>query len=159
MVFNRFSAYSSHNSLEAFHRLKQSTSVADYIQRFEELMALMQMEYPRLTEPYFVSSFLAGLKEGIKHYLIPHNPQSLSDAYWQAKELEKGILIKKSLLSPSTSYPKPTTTLPSNLPSKLATPNQTLNQAKPSQSTPPQPPRPLLPKPREPNKCWGVKNL
>jgi hypothetical protein len=82
MVFNRFSTYSSHNSLEAFHHLKQNTLVAEYIQRFEELMSLMQMEHLGLTEPYSVSSFLAGLKEGIKHYLIPHNPQSLSNAYW-----------------------------------------------------------------------------
>jgi hypothetical protein len=36
-------------------------------------MAFMQMEYPGLTEPCFVSSFIAGLREGIKH-IIPHNP-------------------------------------------------------------------------------------
>jgi hypothetical protein len=81
MVFNRFSTYSSHTSLESFHHLKQSTSVAEYIHKFEELMALMQMEYPGLPESYFVSSFLAGLRDGIKHYLIPHNTQTLSDAY------------------------------------------------------------------------------
>jgi hypothetical protein len=62
--------------------------------KFEEMMALMQMDYPELIEPYFVNSFIAGLKEGIKHYVIPHSPQSLCDVYWKAKELEKDILVK-----------------------------------------------------------------
>jgi hypothetical protein len=44
-------------------------------------MALMRMEYPNLPEPYYVSSFIAGLKEGIKHYLIAHNSQSLCETY------------------------------------------------------------------------------
>jgi hypothetical protein len=67
-------------------------------------MSLIQMYYPGLTESYFVSSFITVLKDGIKHYLIPHSPQSLCDAYWKAKELEKGILHKKSLLTSSHPY-------------------------------------------------------
>jgi hypothetical protein len=81
-------------------------------------MALMQMEYPNIPdswlemeqemeEPYYVSSFIAGFREGIKHYLIPHNPQSLCETYWKAKELEKCILVKKSLLSPNPQFTKP----------------------------------------------------
>jgi hypothetical protein len=50
MISNRFSAHSSHTSLENFHHLKQVTSVAECIQKFEELMSLMQMEHPGLTE-------------------------------------------------------------------------------------------------------------
>jgi hypothetical protein len=106
MITNRFSSHSSHTSLENFHHLKQTTTIADYIQKIEELMALMQMEHPGLDEQYFVSSFIVGLKDGIKHYLIPHNPQSLCDTYWKAKELEKGTLHKKSLLTASSPYPK-----------------------------------------------------
>jgi hypothetical protein len=62
MVSNRFFLISAHSSLENFHHLKQTTSVTDYIQKFEEMMSLIQMDYPTLTEPYFVSSFIAGLK-------------------------------------------------------------------------------------------------
>jgi hypothetical protein len=36
-----------------------------------------------------VSNFIAGLRDGVKHYLVSHNPQTLGDAYWKAKELEK----------------------------------------------------------------------
>jgi hypothetical protein len=56
--------YSSHSSVENFHHLKQTTSVSEYIQKFEELMTLMQMEHPRLIEQYFISSFIAGLNSG-----------------------------------------------------------------------------------------------
>jgi hypothetical protein len=95
MVSNRFSPHSPHNLVEHFHHLKQTTSASEYIQKFEDLMSLIQMYYPGLTESYFVSSFITVLKDGIKHYLIPHSPQSLCDAYWKAKVLEKGILHKK----------------------------------------------------------------
>jgi hypothetical protein len=71
------------------------------------MMALMQMDYPGLTKPYFISNFIAGLRDAIKHYLIPHNPHNLCEAYWNAKELEKGILLKKSLLTTSPSYTTP----------------------------------------------------
>jgi hypothetical protein len=106
MIFSRFATHSAHSSLENIHHLKQTSSVIHYIQKFEEMMALMQMDYPGLTKQYFVSTFIAGLRDGIKHYLIPHNPQTLSDTYWKAKELEKGILVKKSLLTSSTTYPR-----------------------------------------------------
>jgi hypothetical protein len=33
-------------------------------------MSLMQMKHTGLTESYFVSSFIAGLNEGTKHYLF-----------------------------------------------------------------------------------------
>jgi hypothetical protein len=81
LVTNRFSHHSTHSSLEAFHHLKQTTSVTKYIQKFEEMMGLMQMDYPGLNEQYFISNFIAGLREGIKHYLIPHNPQTLCETY------------------------------------------------------------------------------
>jgi hypothetical protein len=114
MLSDRFSMHSTYRSHEIFHHIKQNTSVADYIQTFEEVMSLMQMEYPNLSEPFFVSSFIAGLRDGIKHYLIPHSPWNLSEAYWKAKELEKGILTKKSMMTSSTYTPKPPsiTTLP-----------------------------------------------
>jgi hypothetical protein len=84
LVTNIFSAHNTHASVEDFHHLRQTTSVYDYIHKFEEIMALMQMDYPGLTEPYFVSSSIARLKEGIKHYLIPHSPHNLGDTYSKA---------------------------------------------------------------------------
>jgi hypothetical protein len=100
MVTNRFSQHSIHNSLEAFHNLKQNSSVTKYINKFEEMMGLMQMDYPGLNEQYFVSSFIAGLREGIKHYLIPHNPQNLCET----------ITYIHNLLRPQISYLTPAST-------------------------------------------------
>jgi hypothetical protein len=72
--------------------------VVEYIQQFEEMMSLMQMDHSGLFEPYVVSGFITGLKEGIKHYLVPHNSHTLSDTYWNAKELEKGIFDQEVLV-------------------------------------------------------------
>jgi hypothetical protein len=114
-------------------------------------MALMKMQHPGLTEQYFISSFIAGLKEGIKHYLVLHNPQTLSDTYWQAKELEKGILVKKTLMHSNHAYPKlitPFTTILNRTKSNLA---------QPKPIPPNQPNQPLPIKPRQPRKCWGCQ--
>jgi hypothetical protein len=58
------------------------------------------MDYPSLTEANFVSSFITGLKDGIKHYLILHSPHNLCDTYWKAKEHEKGTLVKMIPITP-----------------------------------------------------------
>jgi hypothetical protein len=153
MVTNRFSFHSTHSSLEAFHHLKQTTSVSEYIQKFEELMSLIQMDYPGLSETYFVSSFIAGLKDDIKHYLIPHSPQTLCDTYWKAKELEKGILHKKSLMTTSPQYLKPN---PNTTATKFPNQNITVHQLnQPPNAT--NPPKPIPIKPKEPGKCWGCQ--
>jgi hypothetical protein len=131
-----FYPHSAHASLEHFHQWKQQTSVSEYILRFEETMALMQMDYPGLTEPYFISSFIAVLKEGIKHYLIPHSPQTLCETYWKAKELEKSILIKKSLLSTPSAYKKPQPYFNPNTHPKIANPQPTSSSTKPPPATP-----------------------
>jgi hypothetical protein len=144
MLSNQFSSHSTHTSLENFHHIKQTTSVTDYIQRFEEVLALMQMDYPNLNETYFVSSFIGGLRDGIKHYLILHSPQNLSEAYWNAKELEKDILVKKSLMTSSSYPPKPP---PIHTLSKPQSNIQTTNQSDPKSF-------PF--KTKEPGKCWGV---
>jgi hypothetical protein len=98
IISNRFSSHSAHGSPENFHQLKETSSVAEYIQQFEEMMSLMQMDHSGLFEPYVVNGFITGLKEGIKHYLVPHNSRTLSDTYWNAKELEKGIFDQEVLV-------------------------------------------------------------
>jgi hypothetical protein len=89
MITNHLSTHSSHISLELFHHIKQSSSVTDYIKKIEDMMSLMQMDYPSLTEPYFISGFIDGLKDGIKHYLIPHCPQTLCETIGKPKSLKK----------------------------------------------------------------------
>jgi hypothetical protein len=151
VLSNRFSPHSAHASLEKFQHLKQQTSVAEYIHRFEEMMVLKQIDYLGLTEPYFISSFIVGLKEGIKHYLIPHNPQTLCETYWKAKELEKGILVNKSFFQHHQ-----------HTPNHNLTSTQIFTQKHPIQCQPPLPenphPRPAHNPP--PNRCpFSLENL
>jgi hypothetical protein len=159
MVTNRFSQHSTHSSLEAFHNLKQNSSVTEYINKFEEMMGLTQMDYPGLNEQYFVSSFIAGLREGIKHYIIPHNPQNLCETYWKAKELEKGILVKKSLITSTSTYTKPAHISITSYAHKSPTLPQPVPLPKPPppQNNQPPPPKPQQFKNKESGKCWGCQ--
>jgi hypothetical protein len=90
--------------------------------------------------------------------LIPHIPQTLCETYWKAKEHEKGILVKKSLLSSSSTYTKNTSSPPTYPLSKPQIPFQPCLPPKQSPQTNinPQPPNKQIPiKSRELGKCWG----
>ena len=90
-IYDRFAAHSIYDIVEEFHAVQQhQTSVAQYIDKFEELMAIMRSENPMLREDYFVKCFVKGLREDIKHFAKPHRPKSLCEAYWISKDLEKG---------------------------------------------------------------------
>lgn len=49
-----------------FNKLRQTDSVLAYQEQFEELRALMLVSNNSLSEQYFISSFISGLKEEIK---------------------------------------------------------------------------------------------
>jgi hypothetical protein len=60
--------------MEQFHLLKQTTTVSNYIDNFEEHMLLMKRDHPYLTDNFFLLRFLAGLKGSVKHSVKSHNP-------------------------------------------------------------------------------------
>lgn len=87
MITHRFSAYSPYEVAETFNALKQDNmTVNAYIDKFEDLMTMLKQDTPELTEEWFVKCFVNGLRHDIKHQLRPLHPESLTDAYWQAKE-------------------------------------------------------------------------
>jgi len=147
MVCDRFAQHSTYDIVEQFHYLKQVTSVDQYIEQFEKFMALVQREHSLLDQTYYLKSFIAGLKDGIKHYLKPHSPQTLCEAYWKAKELEKGLLSRKS------KFQSQRTTSFSQFPQKAPTTNQQANTNTTSSGTV----KPTQPVKREPGKCWGCQ--
>lgn len=51
-------------------------------------MTMLKQDTPELTEEWFVKCFVNGLRHDIKHQLRPLHPESLTDAYWQAKDME-----------------------------------------------------------------------
>lgn len=65
-VISRFENPENRVVQELFNKLKQTSSVADYEDKFEELRAQVVHRNKSLGEDYFVSSFISGLKDHIK---------------------------------------------------------------------------------------------
>lgn len=93
MVGDRFNVISTYEVIGQFHTLKQTRSIADYIDKFEELMGLAKGNNPSLLEDYFICSFVSGLKDSIQHHLQCHKPTSLNQAYWFSQRLEQANLV------------------------------------------------------------------
>jgi len=69
--------------------------VTEYVEKFEELMSLVKRNNPALSEVYFVSSFISGLKDYIQHHLQCYKPSTLSQAFWYAKRVEQANPVPK----------------------------------------------------------------
>ncbi|XP_074343112.1 uncharacterized protein LOC141680927 [Apium graveolens] len=87
-VIARFENPDGMDVQELFNKLKQTSTVADYEDRFEELRAMVLHKNRGFTEEYFVSSFLSGLKDHIKASVRMFRPHSLVDAVFLAKQEE-----------------------------------------------------------------------
>ncbi|XP_044318611.1 uncharacterized protein [Triticum aestivum] len=88
-VIKRYSDKGSYDLTEKFNSVKQlHHTVTEYTKIFEDLMADVQEENPELGELWFVRCYVNGLREGIKFQLRPFKPQTLTDAYCMAKDIE-----------------------------------------------------------------------
>ena len=67
--------------MEEFNKLRQSSKVEEYKEKFEELKTLMIIRNQHLDEEYFVSSFISGLKEEIKTMIRMLKLATLSEAF------------------------------------------------------------------------------
>lgn len=116
MVLNRFVEVSSFDAMEQFQFLHQTASVSQYIDQFEESMVLLKKDNPYLEDPFFIASFVRGLKQDIKHFVKCHRPKKLLDAYWFARQLEQVEPPKKLQLTlPTETFPTGTTIGEGNL--------------------------------------------
>ncbi|KAL4348329.1 hypothetical protein GQ457_17G014550 [Hibiscus cannabinus] len=88
---HRFSDKNCSDIIEEFNKLIQKGSVEDYQGKFEERKPYMLLYNVSLEEGYFVSSFVSGLKEELKHRVKVHEPKSLAEAYRQTKLHELSI--------------------------------------------------------------------
>lgn len=100
-------------------------------------MADVQEENPELNELWFVRCYVNGLREGIKFQIRPLRPQSLTDAYWLAKDVEPchpplPSFPKRTGLAYSNFYQKPNS---NNVAQKFST----VSTASGSQTTTKQP--------------------
>ena len=89
LITNRFGEVSSFDAMEQFQSPHQVSTVAQYIDQFEKSMVLLKKDNLYFEEPFFIASFVRGLKQDIKHFVKCHQPKKLLDAYWYARQLEQ----------------------------------------------------------------------
>lgn len=87
-VVLRFENPENRDVQDLFNKLKQTGTVAEYEDQFEELRALVMAQNRGFNEEYFVSSFVSGLKEHIKGAVKMFRPQTLSHVIFLAKQEE-----------------------------------------------------------------------
>jgi hypothetical protein len=89
MASDRFNVISEYEIVGQFHNLKQIGTIGDYIDRFEEMVSMVKRHNPTLSDNYFISSFISGLKDQIQYHVQCHKPITLPQAFWYAKRLEQ----------------------------------------------------------------------
>ncbi|XP_039003082.1 uncharacterized protein LOC120129711 [Hibiscus syriacus] len=128
---HRFSDRTFSDIVEEFTKLTQKGYVEEYQEKFEELQPHMLLQNPTLTEEFFVSLFISGLREDIKHKVKALDPKNLSEASKQAKLYELSVefqnrRVRSSFKTPP--YPNPLYTSKTNtliVPTKpTSVPNQ-----------------------------------
>ncbi|XP_039039589.1 uncharacterized protein LOC120177547 [Hibiscus syriacus] len=132
--------------VEELSKLVQKGSVEEYQDRFEELQPHMLLQNPTLGEEFFVSLFISGLREDIKHRVKVLEPKTLSEACRQAKLYELSVEYENKrgrAFFRNPPYPNP---LPSNKP------NFSNPQQKSSPNLPPK--QNLLEYRRQNNLCY-----
>jgi len=72
--------------VEEFNRLHQVGSLDDYIAKFEELKALLQLRNPTMPELYFLESFIGGLTATAKPIMRAFKPATVSEAIEYARQ-------------------------------------------------------------------------
>lgn len=71
--------------------IAQQGTVDEYLQKFEDLRALLTMKNPRVAEDFILECSIGGLKEVIRETIKMYEPINLSQAISPAKKQEKVI--------------------------------------------------------------------
>lgn len=98
LVSARFEELKEGKVMAEFHKLSVTSSVDEYIDKFEELRSYLLMFNSRnYDERYFVDCFIGGLSEESQKFLAIFNPQTLQQVMEMAKQQEAALeAIKKS---------------------------------------------------------------
>ena len=99
----RFATESVCDVVSSFHAAHQTSTVAAYVEQFEQLMNIMRRENPGIPNDYYVTSFVSGLTPYIKSHVECFKPKDLQTIVWYARRMEKATapaLSKPYFLSP-----------------------------------------------------------
>ena len=143
-VCNRFLEGGHDNIIGEFNKLRQTGSVEEYHESFEELKAFMVAKHRSLDEDYYIKSFVSGLKEEVAKMVQLLSPTTLTQAIYMAK-MQEGLLEasqkkSKTPLKPynyPTSYSTPPSKSYSTPKSTLSTPNTSSHTKNANSSTSP----------------------
>lgn len=105
----RFENPETRDVQDLFNKLRQMTTVADYEDKFEELRSLVVQKNKGLSEDYFISSFISGLKDHINTSVRMFRPQIFNNAAFLAKQ-EETKTPKSAGISAKTFSTKASTT-------------------------------------------------
>ncbi|XP_071914038.1 uncharacterized protein [Coffea arabica] len=98
----RFGEGSPEEAIEEFNKLVQTGSVANYLERFEMLKALVMPSLPHLSDSYYKACFMSGLKEVIVNMVKMSKPETLAAAIEIAKLQEKNLKAIQKIQKPAT---------------------------------------------------------
>ncbi len=89
----RFGQTGERYLIREFNNLKQMSSVERYQERFEELRTQLLYHNPQLTEEHFISCYINGLREDLVPFMDIVHPNTLEEAYEQAKLHERALSV------------------------------------------------------------------
>lgn len=95
----------THDVVEDFNKLQQLGTMVEYKERFEELKSLMLVRKPHLSDSYFVSSFISGLRDEIKTMVKMLKPNKVSDAMELAQLQEEALQLQNKSVKLSVKTP------------------------------------------------------
>jgi len=129
LICTRFGRDRHQLLIRQFYAIKQTSTVADYIERFEVIMNHL-ISYSEDTHPYyFLTRFVEGLRADIRAVVLVQRPPDLDTACSLAllqEEVAEGEIIpahqKHQFRLPASSYRQVQFT-PSSIPSRPATPH------------------------------------
>nr|XP_027118736.1 uncharacterized protein LOC113735978 [Coffea arabica] len=93
---------SPEEAIEEFNKLVQTGTVADYLEKFEMLKALVMPSLPHLSDSYYKACFMSGLKEEIVNMVKMSKPETLAVAIEIAKLQEKNLKAIQKIQKPTT---------------------------------------------------------
>ncbi len=105
-ICRRFSQMGKSYLVREFSNFRQVGTVERYQEGFEDLRTQLLCYNPQLTEEHFIACYIGGLKEELVPFMDIAHPNSLEEAYEQAKLHEKAMAtINKRLKGSSRSTP------------------------------------------------------
>lgn len=97
LIADRFTDANAHEAVEMLQNIRQTHTIAAYIDKFEECVSLVKRDHPYLQESFLLSCYIGGLKPEVKHDVAGQRPNSLLECYWYSKIYEKAANSKRML--------------------------------------------------------------